>query len=180
MIFVICLIVRRMTNYYTGVGSRKAPQDILSLMERLAEAYKGMGWILRSGGAQGSDTAFEKGAGDLKEVYKANIYKFVSPVIYDRAKNISKNYHGAWMKCSAYAKALHARNVFQVLGMDLETPSHFLVCWTPDGCRDHYSRTLETGGTGTSISVAWGRGIKVYNLAMCEDRVFFEEYLRSR
>lgn len=168
-----------MVRYYTGIGSRNTPEDILSFMTKIAKLYHSLGWVLRSGGAVGADTAFESGAGELKEIYKADIYKFVESELYQRAKELSKTYHGAWMKCSDYAKALHARNVFQVLGQDLNTPSQFVVCWTPDGCKDHYARTLETGGTGTAISVAWGRGITIYNLAVQEDRIFFERYIEE-
>ena len=53
---------------YTGVGSREAPTAKLSFITQLAE----QGWILRSGGPPGSDSAFETGCHDahgLKEIY---------------------------------------------------------------------------------------------------------------
>ena len=168
-----------MSNYYTGVGSRSTPQDVLSLMEEIAALYKGGGWILRSGGAKGADRAFESGSEGLKEIYKADIYKSVSPELYKKARRIAKAHHGAWKKCSEYVKALHARNIFQVLGSDLVTPSEFVVCWTPDGCTSHFARTIETGGTGTAISVATYHNIPVYNLCVESDKGFFEEYLNS-
>jgi predicted Rossmann fold nucleotide-binding protein DprA/Smf involved in DNA uptake len=47
-----------MENYYTGVGSRKTPPDVLSLMTRIATHLDSLGKILRSGGAKGADDLF--------------------------------------------------------------------------------------------------------------------------
>ena len=47
--------------------------------------------------------------------------------------------------------------------MDLNTPSEFVICWTPDGSEG--TTTRETGGTGQAIRMAKKRGIKVMNLA---------------
>jgi predicted Rossmann fold nucleotide-binding protein DprA/Smf involved in DNA uptake len=58
-----------MTKYYAGVGSRQTPENILHLMTRIAMRMAELGWVLRSGGAKGADYAFEKGAGDKKEIY---------------------------------------------------------------------------------------------------------------
>lgn len=164
-----------MINYYTGVGSRNTPEDILRLMTDIATMYQSLGWILRSGAARGADTAFEEGAGSLKTIYTINMPK---NVWYEKASDLAKSYHGAWDKCSPTAKALHTRNAFQVLGDNLSTPSHFVICWTPDGCTNHYERSIDTGGTGTAISIAWGCSIPVYNLALQKDKSFFESYLR--
>jgi hypothetical protein len=148
-------------------------------MEKIAILYKGLGCILRSGGAKGADSAFEKGAGGLKEIYKADINKVVSPELYKKARKIAKAHHGAWHKCSEYAKALHSRNVFQVLGADLVTPSMCLICWTPDGCKSLSERTIETGGTGTAISVASYHSIPIFNLCVESDRGYFEGYIKN-
>jgi hypothetical protein len=47
---------------YAGIGSRETPDDILALMTDLGAAFGRLGWVLRSGGAPGADTAFERGA----------------------------------------------------------------------------------------------------------------------
>lgn len=77
---------------------------------------------------------------------------------------IAKKFHPAWGACSDYAKKLHGRNAFQVLGGGLECKSQFLVCWTPDGCISHKTRSIETGGTGTAISIADHYKIEIINL----------------
>lgn len=46
------------TEYYAGIGSRKTPRDILELMTKIGRAFYSAHWILRSGGAEGADSAF--------------------------------------------------------------------------------------------------------------------------
>jgi len=143
--------------YYTGVGSRKTPPNILKLMTEIAEKLSDLGYTLRSGGAQGADKAFERGA-----VSKSIFYaRDCTP----NAELIASDFHPAWHRCSNYARKLHGRNAFQVLGKNLDNPSSFLICWTPDACMNHESRTIRTGGTGTAISIANYYGVKVWNLA---------------
>jgi len=49
-------------KYYTGVGSREIPNEIIALMKRVSSKLSKSGWVLRSGGAVGADSAFESGA----------------------------------------------------------------------------------------------------------------------
>ena len=53
---------------YAGIGSRKTPVHILSKMRRVAERLEVRGYTLRSGGADGADTAFEEGC-KRKEIF---------------------------------------------------------------------------------------------------------------
>jgi hypothetical protein len=73
--------------------------------------------------------------------------------------------HPKWESLGGGARSLHARNVHQVLGEDLRTPSEFVVCWTPDGCETEAERSKETGGTATAIVIAYRHNIPVYNMA---------------
>ena len=155
---------------YTGVGSRKTPKDILVIMRQIAIKMRKQGYKLRSGGADGADYAFELGSMDNKSIYLA---KHATR----EAKAISRKYHPAWERCSQYARNLHGRNAFQVLGRDLNAPSRVLYCWTPDGCYKHRGRTIETGGTGTAISIADHYGVKVINLKRPEHFKMITEWL---
>ncbi len=146
-----------MTKAYTGIGSRETPGKILTIMENLAMALKTQGWTLRSGGAKGADSAFERGAGSSKQIFYASDAT-------QAAMEIAQKSHPAWHRCSEYARKLHARNAFQVLGSDLKTPSRFVVCWTPDGASTHANRSIITGGTGTAISIAEPHSIPIFNL----------------
>lgn len=142
---------------YTGVGSRNTPQPVIKIMQQISLHLSKLSWTLRSGGADGADKAFESCAFD-KEIYYANQAN-------RKAMTIAAKFHPAWDRCSQFAKKLHERNAFQILGIDLKTPSKFLICWTPDACIDHKSRTIRTGGTGTAISIADHYKVKIFNLA---------------
>ena len=144
--------------FYTGVGSRKTPDEVLVLMHAIAIRMSHFGFALRSGGAEGADTAFERGA-SIKEIFYA---KDCTPA----AMNIAAQFHPAWHKCSEFAKKLHGRNAFQVLGRQLNDPSQYCICWTPDGATTHMERVYRTGGTGTAISIADAYGVPVVNLAI--------------
>lgn len=152
-------------KYYTGIGSRETPQRILEVMNELAIVLDNKGWTLRSGGADGADSAFEMGAHISKEIYlpwkgfngnNSPLYKLTP-----EAWNMAEFIHPAWNRCSEGAKKLHTRNIYQVLGYDLNTPSKMLICWTRDG--------LEIGGTATAIRLAKSNGIKVINLGNTND-----------
>ena len=156
--------------YYTGVGSRKTPVYFLKLITMIAERLRKQNYILRSGGALGADVAFESGAGKQKEIWYAKDTT-------KEAMEIAAYYHPAWEHCSDYAKALHGRNTFQVLGFNLKTPSLCLICWTPDGAIKHGERTRKTGGTGTAISIASDWGIPVFNLARKGDFTRLKYYM---
>lgn len=152
----IKIMVRSMSEYYTGVGSRKAPSKILKLAENISIKMSKKGFTLRSGGAIGADKAFEKYA-----VKKDIFYLYDST---QEAEDIVSKLHKSWRSVSHIARKLHGRNAFQVLGRDLKTPSKFLICWTKDGAISHKERSIATGGTGTAISVADIYGIPVFNL----------------
>lgn len=47
---------------YAGIGSRKTPPAELARMEAVGAILQRQGWTLRSGGADGADSAFERGA----------------------------------------------------------------------------------------------------------------------
>ena len=48
-----------MKIFYTGVGNRDTPHEYLEKMTVLASLLEKEGCILRSGGAEGADTAFQ-------------------------------------------------------------------------------------------------------------------------
>ena len=127
--------------FYTGIGSRETPKEILNVMYSLAQHLKTMGFILRSGGAGGADSAFEAGASPKMEIFipwdgfsgkKQNGTTIIVPLFnFD----IAERFHPAWEKCSPGAKKLHARNCNQIMGRDTKNPvfSNFVICWTKGG-----------------------------------------------
>ena len=147
----------------TGIGSRETPQNILNLMTQIGQKFARAGWTLRSGGANGADSAFEKGfkeAGGKIEIYlpwkKFNnnfSTNYDPPSI---AFTLAEQLHPAWSVCSQGAKRLHARNCQQILGQNLDSPTNLVICWTKAGGL--------TGGTATAIKLAKQYGIRVINL----------------
>ena len=151
---------------YTGIGSRQTPFDILKVMKQLSAYLQGKGYTLRSGGASGADSAFESGITDntMKEIYlpwkgfennKSSLYE-ISPGAFI----LAEHYHPAWEHLSPAAKKFHARNVYQVLGLDLQTPTDFVICWTKDG-------DLK-GGTAQALRIALDKKIPIFNLGKIE------------
>lgn len=159
--------------FYAGIGSRRAPKDVQRRMRSIAAALYRRGWTLRTGGADGPDTAFMLGHFSvvdrsipfhLLEVYlpwqrfndvSGNYYK-VSPEAIELAISVSP--HIKWQNRAA--QLLHGRNSYQVLGYDLKTPAKMIVCWTPKG--------KVVGGTATALKIAMlpQYNIPIYNLAL--------------
>lgn len=176
--------------YYSGIGSRQTPQEILKIMERLALCLGKNNYILRSGGSPGADTAFEAGAKKADSefeiylpwsVFQNRVGKNYIDVrtldTFDKAKKIATENHPYFEELSDESKKLIIRDTYQVLGKDLNTLSEFIVCWTPDGCITHRDRSRKTGGTGQAISIASKRGIPIFNLKLKEHKRQIKEWL---
>lgn len=146
--------------YYTGIGSRETPDEIQQAMTKIATILSGANYILRSGGADGADKAFENGA-KLKEIYIPwrGFNGSTSTLIKGEdatARRIASTIHPAWHRCTEPARKLHTRNIFQVLGADLNIKSQFVICWTSDG--------KPSGGTATAMNLAMNNNIPVFNM----------------
>jgi hypothetical protein len=161
------------SKVYTGIGSRRTPKVILDFIFLIAQELGKQGYILRSGGANGADTFFERGCDSIngqKEIYLpekgfngngSELY-----IIPNKAYRIAKEYHPYYYKMKQYTKNLMARNIQQVLGQILKDPTDFILCWTPDGAGAHDKPpSSRTGGTGQAIRVALDYNIPVHNLA---------------
>lgn len=179
-------------KYYTGVGSRSTPKEVGEVMRKLAYKLADDGWTLRSGAAEGADTFFQQGAtkwcveqllldpssdisryGDVYIPWDgfSNQHESENNFIWNTSKwdnteaeEIASRIHPAWDKCSRGAKALHSRNVYQVLGASLDTPSKFLVCWAETD-----KQGVPKGGTRTAWMLAKEYDIPCFNLYNQED-----------
>lgn len=147
-------------KHYAGIGSRETPKVIGQQMTEIAKLLASKDYVLRSGGADGADLDFEKGAGDLKEIFvpwpgfNGSDSKLFE--CSDEAFIMAEKFHPRWNKLSAAGKKFMARNCYQVLGFDLKTPVEFIVCWTPNGGIE--------GGTGQALRIARDYKIPVFNL----------------
>lgn len=157
-------------KYYAGVGSRETPSVILTLMFQMARHLAVNNYTLKSGGAAGADTAFEKGCDSVngnKEIFLpwAKFQGSDSQLILKdkRAEEIAEKFHPYWGNLSQGARKLQARNSHQALGKDLQTKSSFIVCYTDKG--------KGTGGTGQIIRIAEGHGIPVFDCGLFESNI---------
>jgi len=153
---------------YTGVGSRNTPGAVLALMRTIGLNLARHGFELRSGAASGADVAFEDGCCLYSTEAPRNIYipwegfngrrtdKHTHVGASAAAMAVAAQFHPAWDKCSYGTKKLHARNMCQVLGIGLDSPSDFVVCWTPGGAGG--------GGTGQALRVAQHYNIPIFDL----------------
>ena len=173
--------------YYAGIGARDTPQDVCRKMFAAGKTMADLGFCLRSGGARGADSAFECGVmessswqkhtdesstEELLEIYlpRKGFNGHRSP-LYGSCKDarmLAKKYHPRWDILSCLGRDFHARNVYQVLGRDLRTPSQFVLCWTEGG--------KVVGGTGQALRIAEDHDIPILNFG-CHDDQYISDYI---
>jgi len=160
---------------YTGIGSRETPPQVINQMIWLGEVLANKHYILRSGGAGGADSAFEEGCDNVsgqKEIYlpvkKFNKHLSERFEIPKRAYDLARIYHPKYFGLHPFAKKCMARNVQQIMGENvqpvLDDLSDMVICWTKDGAETAEDTSIDTGGTGQAIRVAYDYAIPVFNL----------------
>ena len=162
---------------YTGIGSRATPPDVLEQMRHIGAILARDAWTLRSGGADGADSAFEAGAagvGGATEIYlpwrgfgrsESGIDASALPS-FGRAQQMAARHHPAWDRLRPAVRSLMARNAMQVLGASLDTRSRFVVCWAEGSVFCGDTLVNVAGGTGLAVRLAAEQGIPVFNLAV--------------
>lgn len=160
---------------YAGVGSRNIPEAVFGELYDYGKALAKRGFTLRSGSADGSDTAFERGArdgGGRMEIFRAE-----DAVGDAAAMALVEKHHPAPQALYGRVRLLMARNSYQILGRGLDSPALFVLCWTPDGAEVVTRR--ETGGTGQAIRLAVAHGIPVFNFQRPDALVRFKTHLKQ-
>ncbi len=162
---------------YAGIGARETPGDALELMTALGYYFASHDFVLRSGGADGADVAFEMGV----ELYcEDNNIKSKTEYkeIYTTRDDIppwtdvfTELFHPNPGALKDYSRKLMNRNACQILGLDGRLVCEFVVCWTKDG--------KDTGGTGQAIRIANFYNIPVYNLKRNEDKQYLIDCVES-
>lgn len=148
--------------HYAGIGSRETPPDVLAVMSEAAGHLAERGFVLRSGGARGADSAFHAGAraaNGPSEIFLAEQRSgFPDGVCDIRELHVrhALSLHPAPDRLSPYARKLMARNVPQVCGLDFSQPSDLVIAWTAEG--------RGAGGTGQSLRLAKVIGIPALDL----------------
>jgi len=132
------------------------------------------GFIVRSGAAGGADATVNEAylLCDADVVTEPEVYvpwkgfgeDIRNGITYsiqgnnNAARTIAQSIHPAWDKCSIGTRSLHTRNVCQILGSDLNTPSTVVLYWCPE------RGGKPTGGTATAVNLARKYGIKTVNM----------------
>lgn len=168
-----------------GLGSRETPEVVLEAMYAWGMRLARAGWLMRSGGAPGADTAWEDGAravGGKVEIYLPwggfsgrtadpdnGVFDASKLPKAQEARALAAQHHPAWGRLRFGARTLHCRNMFPVLGRDLDDPVDIVLCYAPNPvCNDQGYCVNAKGGTGQAIRAAAARGIPVLNAAIPE------------
>lgn len=179
--------------FFTGVGSRETPADILFEFEEIRKVLEELGGMPRSGNAPGADKPFSEGpvSSPLDPSHKRQIFlpwktfedppkdptQFSEEGYYVKqqlneamAEQIAEQVIPWWGSLKSSHRQLHGRNPFQVLGPDLESPSRVCVGWSP------LDKSGEpTGGTRTAFKIAQLYGVPVVNRSTYETYETFKE-----
>jgi hypothetical protein len=168
-------------KFYAGVGSQLTPLDVCATMTSIATVLRSIGWHLRSGGAKRADQAFADGAGDDKTEFlpwhrfegRDGIVPHHTRELYDLAGtywDMRPDMH-PWYMLKDTTKLFMMRNVCQMLGEDLKTPSKAVICWTKGGA--------VVGGTGMALTIALHHEIPIFNLALPNTMERMEEFFNG-
>lgn len=167
---------------YAGIGSRKTPKAVLETMRYISSDLEAMGFILRTGGAAGADSAFLDGIQDVNNVelylpwqgyndYESDYHKVSKASI-----QMAAQYHPNWAACKDSVRKLHGRNCNIMAGPNVLKPmlSEFVICWTPHGSA--------TGGTGMAITIADSFLIPVFDFGLGIDITMnqLERYIQEK
>ena len=148
---------------YTGIGSRKTPDNVLTVMSDIALYLVEKDYTLRSGGAKGADSAFGQFA-CKKEIYlpwdgfQGHKADGISYIVPEYNESIVFKYHPKPSRLTESGFKLMSRNANQVLGRNTKNPilSEFIIAWTADGGF--------SGGTGFALRLAYANNIPILNL----------------
>lgn len=173
---------------YTGIGSRITPEDVLNLMTSIGTELAKKDSVLRSGHADGADLAFEIGVKKISgrcEIYtpwrnfnyneELDKYGIINAKClrnYREAMSLAGTMHPVWDRLSQGARTLHARNMYQILGLTLNDPSDCVICWTKDG--------KASGGTGQALRLASKYNVPIFNLKLENSLTKLKEFLLTK
>lgn len=172
----------------TGIGTRKTNRQAFSMLYGIARRMAYQGWNLRSGGAIGSDTAWERGweGFDTKQIF---LTRGTSTVIakntacgrisdygdiWLEAEDIASRIHPRWENLDETSQALHTRNVFQILGLDLQSKTDVVAAYAPP------AGNSVKGGTATAFNLARAKGIPTFNLWTTDGQLQFFAFILDR
>lgn len=168
------------------IGSRKTPATLCEALEEIAVEFLCHGCFGVSGGADGPDMSLTRaiqrmitdtglpGAtfgtiwlpderfnglrhGDLGGACR-NAGR--ERTFVNKAAGLARDVHGGWHNLSKFARKLHARNVYQILGPEIDAPVDYVIC----AAETTRSGNVK-GGTATAVKIATLYGIPIINIS---------------
>ncbi len=145
-----------MSKIYAGIGHTEIPLDIEILMYEIGIRLAQEGWTLRSGGAKGSDKAFEKGCDEVKGSKEIFYPKNVPIDIIDYSLKFHPKPHKVKTK---FGRNAMGRNAQIILGENLKVPVQRVI-----GYCEYDQDNNWTGGTSHGFRISSHFKIPIYNL----------------
>ena len=164
---------------YAGIGSTKTPKNVGELMTSIAVFLESRGYGLNSGGANGADDFFEKGASpEYRKIYlpwngfNGRYENGKDYVVPPDASQFTLKYHPKPSALSSKGKLFMSKNAYQVLGDSLsaETKVDFVVCW--------YDPT-KFSGTSQAVRIGVDYNIPIFNIFYSKNMDNFVFYLET-
>lgn len=180
---------------YAGIGPRVISDTTRLNMITIGSKLATLGRILRSGGAPGSDDAFEKGCiweNGRKEIYlpwngfEGRFYNSSSGyygINYDLKSKLDElvNTFYPRRKISQGIEKMMMRNCHQVMGYYLNSPIKFIITNAVDLKLDSLGKIKDCkGGTGMAVRLSYYLGIPIYSLSVPEHFDLLEKILNIK
>lgn len=165
---------------YVGTGNRDAPEAVLKQMHALANDLTQFGYVLRSGGLDGPDLAFEAGSKEteLHLPWKDfNQRKALSYFNSQENKVLARMFQPTFDGLKPAIQAFLCKNVRCIMGKDLKSPVRFIVLWSPDGAELSKDIVPATGQCTHLIKIASAMKIPVFNLGKQDAEQRLKHYL---
>lgn len=167
-----------MDKVYAGIGARVTPKADLVELTAIAKRLEVEGYTLQSGNGDGPDIAFQKGAKKSKVFlpwtdFNGGHVNAVKPSkeAWQKALKLIVELHPNARGLVKSVLALHSRNVFILLGEQVNRPVDFVVYTRPPW--------TTTGGTTMGIKIADKFNIPHYNLSNRSDYLRFYKDLEA-
>ncbi len=166
--------VKVKNDYFAFVGSREGHyEDDLKVIKEAGRLIADAGFGISSGDAIGTDRIFHEGCMESSNYHNLNHRIYV--VDFNGNRGNRADFYGHFIDASKlemrdeaikvaqsvvphfnyikpYAQDLQTRNVYQVLGSDLQTPVKALIYWAPP--KGNLDDEVVKGGTNTALQVA--------------------------
>lgn len=159
-------------QYYTVAGSRKTPVAVLETMRQVAKALDYSGYVLRTCASHGPGliaygaSQEATGLGQRWVPWLGFDGHFESIHLPDREHfRLAQALRNDWHILPNATQAMKACNVAELLGVGLDQPSRFLLCYSACAAQSPQELTRHSGATGELIRLADYLEIPVVNFA---------------